>query len=131
MTQVSKNFTAAELECKCGCGMLPKAELISRLQALRDIWGKPMTITSGARCKNHNTKVGGAPASKHVEGIAVDVACTNGMERYKLLRLAYHVGFTGIGLHPQFLHLDIRLGNEAVTWFYFNLPENATAGFHP
>ena len=91
---------------------------------------KPLTITSAARCKQRNATVGGAPASKHLDGIAADVACTNGQERYKLLKLAYHLGFTGLGLHPKFLHLDIRPVAEAVTWFYFNLPEDSTAG-HP
>lgn len=129
-TMLSKNFSVAELTCQCGCGMVPTAEFISRLQALRDAWGSPLKVTSAARCKKHNAAVGGAPASKHVDGIAADITCTNGGERYKLLRLAYHLGFTGLGLHPQFLHLDIRPAAEAVTWFYFNLPQDSTAG-HP
>lgn len=130
MSMVSKNFSAAEVSCQCGCGMFPKPELISRLQALRDAWGKPLTVTSGARCQKHNAAVGGAPASKHVEGLAADIAVTNGSDRYKLIRLAYHLGFTGLGLHPKFLHLDIRPVTEAVTWFYTNLPDDSTAG-HP
>lgn len=128
MSMLSKNFSEKELACQCGCGMVPTAEFISRLQALRDAWGQSLTITSAARCKSHNAAVGGAPASKHVEGLAADIACTNGNTRYKLIKLAYSLGFTGLGLHPQFLHVDIRPGTEAVTWFYFNLPSTATLG---
>ena len=46
------------------------------LQALNEIrkgYGKPIIITSGYRCKELNTKVGGKPNSKHLKGLAVDL----------------------------------------------------------
>jgi uncharacterized protein YcbK (DUF882 family) len=117
MTQVSKNFQDHELWCKC-CRQLPKPELIAKLQELRDAYGKPMVITSGYRCPNQNKKVGGAPNSKHVSGEAVDIACTDAAERYKLLRLAFTLGFGGIAYSKSFVHFDIRSPLSPATWSY-------------
>jgi len=50
MGDLSKNFSRYEVQCSCGCGaswVSPK--LIEKLQHVRDVVGKPMTITSGVR----------------------------------------------------------------------------------
>ena len=49
---LSKNFSRYEVQCSCGCGaswVSPK--LIEKSQHVRDVVGKPMTITSGVRCE--------------------------------------------------------------------------------
>jgi uncharacterized protein YcbK (DUF882 family) len=116
---LSKNFTSDELKCShCGkCEM--EKEFVVLLQALRDAWGKPLTILSGYRCIEHNTKVGGAKNSQHVLGKAVDISIVNmdGLQKFKLLDLIYKTGFTGIGLHKQFFHVDNRQAIPCV-WFY-------------
>ena len=81
----TKNFTDAELSCKCGCGKKPTQEFFERLQELRDQFGHAMTISSAFRCQKHNEKVGGAKNSKHLEGIAVDVLIPVEL-RYKLIK---------------------------------------------
>ena len=43
------------------------------LQPLRDMLGKPITITSGFRNKLLNQKVGGASNSQHLYGQAADI----------------------------------------------------------
>jgi len=117
MTQVSKNFTAAEIACS-HCHKLPKPELIAKLQQFRDAYGKPMKITSGYRCKEHNAAIGGAPNSKHVLGEAVDIACVDSAERYQLLKLAFQLGWGGIAYSKTFLHLDIRDSSAPASWVY-------------
>lgn len=45
---------------------------INVLQPIRDNFGKPLTISSGFRCKELNDKVGGARNSQHLIGQAAD-----------------------------------------------------------
>ena len=62
----SISFLWTELQCKCGCGnKYIQDEAIDKLQRVRDILQRPVTINSAARCPIHNAKVGGAPKSQH------------------------------------------------------------------
>lgn len=116
-TLVSKNFRASELQCSCGCKGLPKPELISRLQNLRDSCGFAFSITSGYRCAEYNTKVGGAFASRHVTGEAVDIAVPV-EKRWRLVSEAMRLQWGGIGVAKSFIHLDIRPADEGAVWVY-------------
>lgn len=74
MAKLSKNFDSSEFACKCGCGYdTPDPELIRMLQAARDLYGKPMIISSGCRCIKHNRAVGGAANSAHITGKAAEL----------------------------------------------------------
>lgn len=73
-----KHFKKSEFACKCGgryCDGYP-AELDKRLvevlDTIREYSGKPVVISSGLRCKNHNKNVGGVGNSYHLSGRAVD-----------------------------------------------------------
>lgn len=73
-----KNFKPEEFVCGCRgrycCGYpaaMQEHELI-HIQAIRDHWGKPVTITCGLRCPTYNRKVGGISNSSHKTGKAVD-----------------------------------------------------------
>ena len=46
---------------------------LQRLDKIREIYGKPIIISSGYRCKQLNDLVGGAPNSQHLSGFAVDI----------------------------------------------------------
>ncbi|WYK06195.1 D-Ala-D-Ala carboxypeptidase family metallohydrolase [Cereibacter sphaeroides f. sp. denitrificans] len=50
---------------------------MDKLQALRDRPGKPLIVRSAYRSPEHNRAVGGAPASKHMQGTAFDIAMAN------------------------------------------------------
>ena len=114
-------FTTDEFACRCAdyeC-MFGRNEfdidpnLIDKLNIVRTLYGKPMVVTSGARCKAHNLEVGGVPDFAHLPHIdtgqcrAVDIYVRNASERHELLQLAYHVGFERVGLAPNFVHLDV------------------------
>jgi hypothetical protein len=43
------------------------------LEEIRTEFGRPMVISSGARCTVHNRKIGGARGSAHTLGKAVDI----------------------------------------------------------
>lgn len=75
----TKNFKPEEFRCECGgkycCGYpnyMKPAQLI-HIQSIRDKYGKPITITSGLRCKTWNNKLGGSiQNSLHMSGQALD-----------------------------------------------------------
>lgn len=121
--RLTENFLASEFRCACGrpdCDA-PRMDraFMAKLQALRTAWGRPMVITSGARCRAHNAAIGGSVGSMHLRGLAADVSMHPGKARWEFLRLAFALGFRGIGVGRSFVHLDMRPEplDEAV-WIY-------------
>lgn len=88
-------------------------ELVAALDRVRAAVGHPIRITSGYRDAAWNVHVGGAPLSKHVEGIAVDINLhgLNDAQRYRLMWHLLDNGFTSYGSYrstPSMLHADRR-----------------------
>lgn len=102
-------FTDKELSCKCGCGMIVEKSLMEKLNKARELAGVSFVITSGARCKDHNRKVGGTPNSAHVRGMAADIAYTSSKVKFAILKGLFAAGFNRIGDNPKksFIHCDI------------------------
>lgn len=74
-----KNFDTKEFRCECGgkyCGGYPdymKPAELQHIQTIRDHYGKPITITSGLRCKEYNRVLNGSVEnSGHLRGLALD-----------------------------------------------------------
>lgn len=115
------HFSVAEMACKCGCGALPDPDFMAWLEFVRGSYGKPMTITSGARCLDHNAKVGGAMESMHLKGMAADVA-VDGPGALALIGAAYLWGAKGIGVKQHggmhMVHLDIGPRETRTLWTY-------------
>jgi len=81
-TNVSDYISTQEYACKC-CSQLPPAfacepcmeklrEFFADFKAVREAWGKPITISCGYRCPAHNAAVGGEKLSAHQWGLALD-----------------------------------------------------------
>lgn len=106
-------FLHREMECKCrsaACTAVdPDPEFMALLEALRELWGKPLVITSGVRCEVHNTHVGGSPKSMHLDGKAADLRISSAQEGYELATLADKLQFGGIGLYKSWVHVDTGL----------------------
>ncbi len=102
-------FGREEFACTCGCGFdTVDAELLMVIQMLRFMVNEPITITSGCRCKEHNTKIGGKN-SQHLLGRAVDIV-VKGLhphEVYRVLNDQYPQQY-GIGKYDTFTHIDTR-----------------------
>ena len=116
-----KYFTYDEFDCPSlkGSGKKVSDELISMLDIARKKYGKSMTINSGYRTLEHNEKVGGKPASSHLKGLAVDIACNNSVDRFKLYDILREVGFKRIGVGKTFIHVDIdKNKSPEVFWVY-------------
>lgn len=116
---MSEHFKRSEFCCPhCGANNI-KDELIDKLEAVRQIYGKPMYINSGYRCPAHNAAVGGVAESAHVDGVAADIGCTFATDRLKLVDIAISKGFRRLGVGATFIHLDIsETLPQDVLWVY-------------
>ena len=105
------NFSASEFRCKHTGKCDMDETFMEKLQNLRDVYGKPIYITSGYRHHTHplEAKKPNPKQGAHTTGKAVDIAI-RGHEVHELVGIAIAHGFTGIGLRQhgdsRFLHLD-------------------------
>lgn len=103
-------FKIEEFACShCGQNLID-SQFVQELDDLRHEYGKPMKVTSGYRCPTHNAKVSSTGTNgPHTFGRAADIAVDRG-DAYRLAKLAFARGFTGIGLQQKgagrFIHLD-------------------------
>lgn len=99
----SEHFKRSEFKCGCKgkhCDGYPvemNKKVISILEKLREYYGnKPITVTSGIRCKKHNANVGGVSNSAHMDGDAADFyipgICDTAAGRNKVVKKAYELG---------------------------------------
>ena len=116
-----KYFTYEEFDSPDvqGSGQLMNEELLNMLDIVRKKYGKSIVINSGYRTAKHNAKVGGTPESSHTKGLAVDIACNNSTDRFKLEGILREVGFKRIGIAKTFIHADIDKDKaQNVLWTY-------------
>lgn len=113
------NFSPVELSCKCR-GRFCDGEywhdpdFLDALQKLRVTLGRPVIVNSAHRCHLWNAAIGGAPLSMH-KTLAVDIRLA-GFDRHVMLNTAKKLGFKGIGLATNFIHLDRR--KIPAIWYY-------------
>ena len=127
LVRLSANFKAVEFACNCGCGyglgsndVSPR--LVAGLQELRDRLGKPIHIDSGCRCVPYNLAKGGAAHSRHLLGWAADIR-VDGMTARELYVVvlgiaAFSAGGVGVSDEGQFVHVDVREGDQLTHWCY-------------
>lgn len=87
--------------------------LLTKLNILREKWGKPMTITSGYRPGRYNTAAGGARNSAHLTCEAVDIADADGSLKKYLLKNLDLLEKAGLWMEhpdrtPSWCHLQTR-----------------------
>ena len=71
---LSPAFKVREFRCRDGSdAIMIDQTLVVLLQAIREHFGKAVTITSGYRTAAHNAAVGGAKSSQHLLGRAADI----------------------------------------------------------
>lgn len=91
--------------------------LLDRFEQVQGVFGKQIPIVSGYRDAATNAKAGGANHSQHMDGNAIDldVSGLDFAERRRLIEIASGMGFTGIGVYHNSIHLDMRKGGN-VMW---------------
>jgi len=118
-------FSLDEFECRCKnkhCSgkqpqLVMKPQLIQALNRIREEFKEPITVTSGFRCQDHNTAIGGAKASQHLLGSAADIKPTNSdpgdLDRlYRLCEEEAEIIGLGDGRKRGFIHVDVRPGKR-------------------
>jgi len=90
-------------------------ELVERLEQLRALVGKPITITRGYSTAATNLRVGGAVDSQHRLGKAADVFW-EGMVLDETAALAERAGFNGIGINRTKVHLHVDVRIKPARW---------------
>lgn len=119
-------FTRAELQCKCGCGMMVMDnDFMRRIVAMRRDLGFPFRVSSAYRCHVHNAKVSSTGNDgPHTTGRAIDIL-VSGHQAHALVECAYRHGILGIGVsqkgphESRFIHLDtVTNGPRPWLWTY-------------
>ncbi len=107
--QISRSFKVREFRCKDGSDkiLVDVDFVMDRLQAIRDYFNAPVTVNSAYRTAAYNQKVGGAKASRHLQGRAFDVV-VKGHTPLEVARCAQSLGIPGIIQYNGFVHVDSR-----------------------
>ena len=94
---------------------------LSRLEEIRQVYGKPIIITSGYRCQELNKAIGGKPNSQHLKAEAVDLKWDPNL--YKLIRDRFSFDQLIIekNSRTKWIHLSFKLSNERNQSFNLNL----------
>lgn len=105
MGDLSPHFSASEFrDHRDGSLIGPDPQLLSVLECLRAIDGRPLSIVSGYRSPATNRAVGGAPRSQHLLGRAADIQGG----RFTVAQ-AVACGARGIGhCDGWVVHVDVR-----------------------
>lgn len=105
-----KYFKKSEFRCKCGCGSDDMNETLIRVaDRVREHFGKPITVSSGRRCANHNARVGGVSNSRHLGGKAMDFSVSGKsasqvleyVQKQPEIRYAY-------AIDSGYVHMDVN-----------------------
>jgi len=100
-------FKPGEIACKGTGQILINETALNALDILRSRLGHPIGLSSAYRSPYHNSKIGGAPRSSHLEGHAFDVRL-QGKDKAVIRKVAEQVGFRGFGMRYQtFIHIDM------------------------
>lgn len=93
-------------------------EFLEKLDLLREKCGFPFRITSGYRDATHPAEARKAEpgTGTHCQGLAADIAVSNGFERMNIVHEAIKMGFS-IGVARTFVHVDDRK-TTPVMWTY-------------
>ena len=111
-TKVAPNFLVREFASGCGSDtVLLDTRLPNVLQTIRELLGnKSISVSSGYRTLEHNTKIGGAKNSNHMKGMAADLQ-QKGTDQETMCRAAEtalaKAKIPGsIIKYPTFVHVD-------------------------
>ena len=110
--KLSTNFAVKEFACKDGSdAVLVAPRLVMVLQSIRSHFGAAVTINSGYRTPQYNTKVGGVAHSQHCYGTAADIT-VRGQKPAAVAAYARQLmpdwGGVGVYAKQNFTHIDVR-----------------------
>ena len=103
--------TDKKLLCTCGHPGCDKRsvsqEHLDRVQLAREIYGNPLSVTSGGRCPYHPNETHRTTPADHQKCQGADVKC-NGATRGNIVDAGIKAGCNAIGVAKTFVHLGYR-----------------------
>lgn len=94
------------------------SDLVEKLDKAREYCNFPMIITSGYRSPEDNEKLGSAPSSAHIKGLAADIRRPTGDD--EAIQLAWALGLAGfqrMEVCDKHIHVDIDPSKPCpLTW---------------
>ena len=125
----SEHLSWAEMACHEGTPYPAEwrndraVELARAFERIRELCGFALIVNSGYRTPMYNRSIGGAKNSQHVEGRALDLrpGVIGGRKALQMIRGAAETArreglIRGIGVYPNFIHIDTRPTGKAATW---------------
>ena len=115
--QLEPGFRVREFRCRDGSDTIMIDQTLAvLLQAIREHFNKPITITSGYRTAAHNKSVGGAKSSQHLLGKAADIQVADTtVEAVAAYAESLMPDWGGVGRYPVkagrtkgWVHVDTR-----------------------
>ena len=122
--QLAPGFRVREFRCRDGSDTIMIDQTLAvLLQAIREHFNKPITITSGYRTAAHNKSVGGAKSSQHLLGKAADIQVADTtVEAVAAYAESLMPDWGGVGRYPVksgrakgWVHVDTRPNKSSWT----------------
>ena len=114
---ITKNFSVNEMKCHCGCGEdSMDMDFMDILQNIREDMNRPLKISSGVRCAEHNSVVSSTgifgPHVPRSSGTKASDILISGADALRLVDIARKHGISGVGISQRgehakrFIHID-------------------------
>jgi uncharacterized protein YcbK (DUF882 family) len=104
-----KNFSLDEFNCQVTGENRMEQAFLEKLDALR---------TAGYRHPTeHYIEAAKEVPGTHAQGIAADIKTISSAQRHRVVSEAMKLGFTGVGVASNFVHVDTR-GTTPIMWLY-------------
>jgi len=96
-------------------------DLLEKLDIARYFAGVPFVINSAYRTLGWELDHARDGSSSHTKGFAVDINVKESRYRYLIVKALLKAGFDRIGIHDDFIHVDIDDNKDSeVIWNYCN-----------
>ncbi len=101
-----RHFEEHDFNCPC-CGQNFMNEIfLDNLDDAREYAEIPFVVDSGYRCPKHNADIKGDPDSDHMRGLAADIACSDGTQRWQIVMGCVDAGIEYILFGKGHVHVS-------------------------
>ncbi len=101
-----RHFSEHEFDCPdCGQNHMDPV-FLDYLDDAREYAGMPFVVVSGYRCLKHNADIKGDPDSDHMRGLAADIACSDGTQRWQIVMGCVDAGIEYILFGKGHVHVS-------------------------